>query len=180
MFACRVSGATLGVPKSRIGDVEAIRVLTVARRSAASERIVTLNQLRHAAVMSSIVGHGCSNGGVPPVSMTSLSREWTSRGLVSDGGLRHAVRERLAITVTNAIEDTEELEPAPIDEERSVELRSLSSDAVLRANPIGEARCGNCVYYLEPTADLSYCWHPRLRILVGAQWWCQWWDNDEQ
>ena len=42
-----LSGRALGVPKSRIGDVEAIRVLTVVRRSAASERIVTLNQLRH-------------------------------------------------------------------------------------------------------------------------------------
>ena len=42
-----LSGRALGVPKSRIGDVEAIRVLTVARRSASAERIVTLNQLRH-------------------------------------------------------------------------------------------------------------------------------------
>jgi transposase len=42
-----LSGRALGVPKSRIGDVEAIRVLSVARRSASAERIVTLNQLRH-------------------------------------------------------------------------------------------------------------------------------------
>jgi transposase len=34
----------LGLPKSRDGNVEAIRVVTVARRSAASERIVALNQ----------------------------------------------------------------------------------------------------------------------------------------
>jgi transposase len=39
----------LGLPKSRDGKVEAIRVVTVARRSAASERIVALNQLRHLA-----------------------------------------------------------------------------------------------------------------------------------
>jgi hypothetical protein len=19
-------------------------------------------------------------------------------------------------------------------------------------------------------------WHPKLRILVGVEWWCQWWD----
>jgi transposase len=37
------------LPKSRDGNVEAIRVVTVARRSAASERIVALNQLRHLA-----------------------------------------------------------------------------------------------------------------------------------
>jgi transposase len=42
-----LSGRALGVPKSRVGDVEAIRVLSVARRSASAERIVTLNQLRH-------------------------------------------------------------------------------------------------------------------------------------
>ena len=42
---CRVRRS--GSPKSRSGDVEAIRVLMVARRSAASERIAALNQLRH-------------------------------------------------------------------------------------------------------------------------------------
>ena len=42
-----LSGQALGQPKSRNGDVEAIRVLMVARRSAGSERIATLNQLRH-------------------------------------------------------------------------------------------------------------------------------------
>jgi transposase len=41
------SGQVLGQPKRRDGDVEAIRVLTVARRSAASERISALCQLRH-------------------------------------------------------------------------------------------------------------------------------------
>jgi transposase len=42
-----LSGQALGCPKSRNGDVEAIRVLSVARRSASAERIVALNQLRH-------------------------------------------------------------------------------------------------------------------------------------
>jgi transposase len=42
-----LSGQALGRAKSRNGDVEAIRVLQVACRSAASERIATLNQLRH-------------------------------------------------------------------------------------------------------------------------------------
>lgn len=37
----------IGLPKSQDGNVEAVRALTVARRSAASERIVALNQLRH-------------------------------------------------------------------------------------------------------------------------------------
>ena len=42
-----LSGQALGRPKSRDGDVEAIRVLQVACRSATAERIATLNQLRH-------------------------------------------------------------------------------------------------------------------------------------
>jgi len=42
-----LSGVATGRPKSRDGNVEAIRVLMVVRRSATSERIVTLNQLRH-------------------------------------------------------------------------------------------------------------------------------------
>jgi transposase len=42
-----LAGTAAGRPKSRDGNVEAIRVVTVARRSAASERIAALNQLRH-------------------------------------------------------------------------------------------------------------------------------------
>ena len=36
-----------GTPKSRTGNIEAIRVLTVARRSAANEWITVVNQIRH-------------------------------------------------------------------------------------------------------------------------------------
>ena len=42
-----LSGAATGLPKARNGNMEAIRVLMVARRSAIDERIATLNQLRH-------------------------------------------------------------------------------------------------------------------------------------
>ena len=35
------------IPKTRNGPVEEIRILLVARRSARSQRIETLNQLRH-------------------------------------------------------------------------------------------------------------------------------------
>jgi len=42
-----LSGSATGVPKSRDGNVEAIRVLMIARRSAVDTRIETLNQLRH-------------------------------------------------------------------------------------------------------------------------------------
>lgn len=42
-----LSGAACGVPKTRNGAVEQMRVLLVARRSARSQRIQTLNQIRH-------------------------------------------------------------------------------------------------------------------------------------
>jgi hypothetical protein len=67
-------------------------------------------------------------------------------------------------------------EPKEIDEKLSMQLRILSSNAVLKGVPSGAEKCENCLYYLEPTALISYCWHSKLRILVGAEWWCQWWE----
>ncbi len=70
-----------------------------------------------------------------------------------------------------------EPEPKEIDEKLSIELRHLADNAVLKAHPYNDKeRCDTCRFYLEPTAEISYCWHQKLRILVGAQWWCQWWD----
>lgn len=66
-------------------------------------------------------------------------------------------------------------EPKEIDERLAIELRHLAENAVLRAHPNGGEQCDDCLYYLESSAELSYCWHPKLRILVGADWWCQWW-----
>jgi transposase len=42
-----LSGSASVVPKTRNGPVEQMRILMVARRSARSQRIETLNQLRH-------------------------------------------------------------------------------------------------------------------------------------
>jgi len=42
-----LSGSALVIPKTRNGPVEQMRILMVARRSARSQRIETLNQLRH-------------------------------------------------------------------------------------------------------------------------------------
>jgi hypothetical protein len=61
-------------------------------------------------------------------------------------------------------------ETAEIDETRSIELRHLLTNAGLRGRPSGDERCANCRYYLENTTDVSYCWHPKLRILVGDSW----------
>ncbi len=46
---------------------------------------------------------------------------------------------------------------------------------MLKGHPYeGKEQCDNCLYYLDPDDDISYCWHPTLRILVGGQWWCRW------
>jgi hypothetical protein len=71
-------------------------------------------------------------------------------------------------------------EPKAIDETRSMELRHVAGNAMLRGRPSADQQCANCWYYLENTADVSYCWHPKLRILVGTGWWCQWWESDSE
>ncbi|MDP9101306.1 MAG: hypothetical protein M3N21_04060 [Actinomycetota bacterium] len=67
-------------------------------------------------------------------------------------------------------------EPQPVDETNNQKLQLLVEDAALRGKPFGGEKCGNCLYYLDGDSDVTYCWHPQLRILVGAEWWCQWWE----
>lgn len=68
-------------------------------------------------------------------------------------------------------------EPQPVDEENTLKLQHLVEDANLKAHPYGEERCKDCLYYLDTDEDLSYCWHPKVRILVDDDWWCQWWEE---
>lgn len=70
-------------------------------------------------------------------------------------------------------------EPQPVDEENNSTLQHLVEDAILRGHPYQEEKCGNCLYYLDTDAEIAYCWHPELRILVGTEWWCQWWEEIE-
>ena len=73
-------------------------------------------------------------------------------------------------------EDIPKPEPKEIDEKNWMALKQMADRAVLRGHPSGEERCDNCLYYLNPEDDLSYCWHQQIRILVGGEWWCQWWE----
>ena len=69
-------------------------------------------------------------------------------------------------------------EPKEIDEKNWLQLRDLLSRATLKGHPYQDKeKCGNCLYYLNTDDDISYCWHPQLRILVGFEWWCQWWEE---
>ena len=68
-------------------------------------------------------------------------------------------------------------EPKEIDEKNWLQLKDLMMRAVLKGHPYGDnEKCGNCLFYLNTDEDISYCWHPTLRILVGFEWWCQWWE----
>ena len=68
-------------------------------------------------------------------------------------------------------------EPTELDEKLSVQLGHLTEDAILRGRPNGDEHCRNCLYYLDSDKDIAYCWHPKLRLLVDEDWWCQWWEE---
>jgi hypothetical protein len=76
-----------------------------------------------------------------------------------------------------ADDDLPKPEPKEIDEKNAIVLRHLMEDATLRAQPYGEEKCQNCLYYMNPDDKIAYCWHSKLRILVGGEWWCQWWEK---
>jgi len=71
-----------------------------------------------------------------------------------------------------ADDDLPKPEPKEIDEKLALQLKQPREDSVLKGQPYGDERCDNCLYYLNPDDKLSYCWHPKLRILVGGNWWC--------
>ncbi len=68
-------------------------------------------------------------------------------------------------------------EPQPIDEELSMKLGHLAEDAILRGKPNGDESAAIACTTSTPTRTSRYCWHPKLRVLVGAEWWCQWWEE---
>jgi hypothetical protein len=70
--------------------------------------------------------------------------------------------------------------PEPeVDEERFADTQRVVARAALRGKPLDDDRCGNCYYYLEPDDDLAFCWHEKVQILVGTNWWCHFWEMRE-
>jgi hypothetical protein len=67
-----------------------------------------------------------------------------------------------------------------IDEARFQEAQRVAKVSALRGAPLDDDRCGNCFYYLEHDAPLAFCWHEKLQILVGADWWCHYWEMTEE
>ena len=63
-----------------------------------------------------------------------------------------------------------------VDEVRFAEAQRVAKVAALRGTPLDDDHCRSCFYYLDPTADLAFCCHEKLQILVGADWWCHYWE----
>jgi hypothetical protein len=70
-------------------------------------------------------------------------------------------------------------EPA-VDEARFADAQRIVKVSALRGTPLEGDACGTCYYFLEPGADLAFCWHEKLQILVGASWWCHYWEMREE
>ena len=68
-------------------------------------------------------------------------------------------------------------EPKEVDEQNWMVLQHMMERAVLKGEPYQDEKCDNCMYYLDPDRSISYCWHQQIRILVGGEWWCQWWET---
>jgi len=66
-----------------------------------------------------------------------------------------------------------------IDENRFREAQRVTQLAALRGTPMDGDRCGGCYYYLDPAQPMAFCWHEKLQILVGADWWCHFWEMPE-
>lgn len=65
-------------------------------------------------------------------------------------------------------------------EQENEQLQALMREAKLRGSPNGEEQCDNCRYYVAEYKKLAYCNYPKLEILVGFDWWCQWWEKMEK
>ena len=63
-----------------------------------------------------------------------------------------------------------------VDEARFADAQRTIKVAALRGTPMEGDSCANCYYYLEPGESLAFCWQEKLQILVGAEWWCHYWE----
>jgi hypothetical protein len=70
------------------------------------------------------------------------------------------------------------IEPT-VDEAKFQSAQRVVKVAALRGAPLDGDSCATCLYYLEPDAELAYCWHEKLQVNVGANWWCHFWEMTE-
>ncbi len=53
---------------------------------------------------------------------------------------------------------------------------TLIEDQQWVAEPKFGEKCDTCLFYTEPGESVAYCWHPNIRVGVGHDHWCQWWE----
>jgi len=70
------------------------------------------------------------------------------------------------------------IEPT-VDEAKFQQAQRVVKVAALRGTPLDDDSCANCLYYLEPGADLAYCWQEKVQINVASSWWCHFWEMTE-
>ena len=63
-----------------------------------------------------------------------------------------------------------------VDEAKFQQAQRARKISALQAIPSDGDSCTTCFYYLEPESELAFCWHEKLQILVGAGWWCHYWE----
>ena len=68
--------------------------------------------------------------------------------------------------------------PAPVDAKHLLLVHKLEDD-ILQGYPYDSEQCDGCRFYIG-TDDIAYCNHMKVRILVGARWWCQWWESPDE
>lgn len=67
-----------------------------------------------------------------------------------------------------------------VDEAAFAASQRLIRLTALRGTPLDGDSCANCHYYLEPGEPLAFCWQEKFQSLVGADWWCHFWEMPEQ
>ena len=66
-----------------------------------------------------------------------------------------------------------------VDEAQFQRTQRAVRVSALRSTAVEGDSCANCYYYLEPGSDFAFCWQEKLQMLVGAQWWCHYWEMTE-
>ena len=64
-------------------------------------------------------------------------------------------------------------------EQENEAFLAIQREARLKGSANGDQRCDNCRFLVGEYKKIGYCNHPKLELLVGDDWWCQWWEKRE-
>ena len=67
----------------------------------------------------------------------------------------------------------------PEREKEGMLLMHRAEDAIMDEHPHDGEKCKDCKWYLG-FSGIAYCWHQKVRMLVGSEWWCQWFETAEE